>query len=282
MQSKYMETEKVHSLVYSLKLAFGLALIMEYNVIFKYLLDNKIVSQIHYMINRDNIIELRPNYPEVYITDMRKACDFIFSDSRIVQKEELDACAFSPQEIISRFSIPKNLILDNRHLITEEPIIKDEYITINTKTNEVFNTHIESMLPYVIEILKRSKYRIVLIGEKNITPCIEYDIHKQYINCIYTRLLDANLNYIDMTYENTYNGYSIEAIKKSMNICKYSKCNIVFNSSGALTLSLSVGNTHVILTNIDGIKSRSYVVPNLYHIIHDIYSFLDYLTALIV
>jgi hypothetical protein len=254
------------SSVYSLKINYGLSVISFYKVLFNYLLDNNIYSEIHYCLYEDNIKRYRESYPEKYKDDLKILCDFLFSDSRIIQKEELSEPLIEVWDIISQYSIPNNLTLDYRNLIIEEPIIKEEYITINTKIADVFHNDLDAFLPNLLSLFKESKYKIILLGERNMSPCYEYTIHKDYFSCIYNKLLEANLNCIDMTYDETYNGYSIEAVKRSMNICKYSKLNIVLNSGGALAISVGVGNTYVITSKLGSITSRAFKITNIYDI----------------
>jgi len=252
--------------IYSLKIAFGFSTIAQYNVLFNYLLDNNVYSEIHYCLCEDNIKRYRESYPEKYKNDLKILCNFLFPDPRIIQKEELSAPLIEIEDVISQYSIPNNLTLDYRNLITEEPILKEDYITINTKIADIFHNDLDIFFPIFLSLLESSKYKIVLLGERNMSPCLEYTIHKDYYNCIYDKLLEGNLNCIDMTYDETYNGYSIEAIKRTMNICKYSKLNIVLNSGGALAISESLGNTCVITSNLGSIASRPYKIANVYHI----------------
>ena len=266
--------------IYYLKISFGFCTISQYNVLFNYLLDNKIYSEIHYCLSEDNIKLYRESYPEKYKSDLKILCNFLFSDPRIIQKEELSVPLIEIDHIISQYSIPKNLNLNYRKLITEEPILKEKYITINTKITDVLHNDLDSLMPHLLYLLQISRYTIVLLGERSMSPCVEYTIHKDYFSCIYDKLIEADLNHIDMTYDETYNGYSIDAIKKSLNICKYSECNIVLNSGGALALSESVGTTYVITSNIDSITSRPYKTTNIYNI-NNKKEFLDNLSSLI-
>lgn len=267
--------------IFSLKIYFGISVLTQYKVIFDYLLDNKIYSEIHYCLDEDIIKTYRGNYPENYMNDMKLLCTFLFSDPRIIQKQELNATLVEVGSIILQYTIPNNLVIDYRKLITEEPILKEKYITINTKITDVLHNDLDSLMPHLLYLLQMSRYTIVLLGERSMSPCVEYNIHKGYYSCIYNKLIEANLNHIDMTYDETYNGYSIDAIKKTLNICKYSECNIVLNSGGALALSESVGTTYVITSNIGSIITRPYKTTNIYHI-KDKKEFLADLSSLII
>ena len=228
--------------ILQLKIDYGISIFSQYKVIFNYLLDKKIVDEIHYCLNREIIEHYRGNYPIDYIIDMKTLVEFLFNDPRIIQ---IDNNSFNPLttgDLQTKFDLPKKLVLDYIPLISEEPIIKENYITINTKIVDIDLNILSTFIPTLLHILKNSNYTIVIIGEKNMSECLEYKIHKDYFGCIYNDLISANLKYIDMTYPETYNGYSIESVKRSMNLSKYAKHNIIMNSGGALALGLGFGN----------------------------------------
>ena len=228
--------------VYEFRLAFGICLILQYKVLFNYILEHKIIDEIHYSFDEEKIQLYRGNYPAYYKDGMKKIAEFLFNDSRIIQKENQDFQFCCRYKLQYEFKIPNNLVLDYKSLITEEPLIKEEYITINTKVVDINLDILSKIMPQLLDILKHSKYTIIIIGEKNMTECHEYTIHKDYYCCIYNNLIGANLKCIDMTYTETYDGYSVEALKKSMNLSKYAKYNIILNSGGGLALGLGFEN----------------------------------------
>jgi len=228
--------------IYQFRLAFGICLILQYKVFFNYLLEHKVIDEIHYSFDEELIQKYRGNYPACYKDGMIKISEFLFNDARIIHKENQDFQFCCRYQLKYEFKIPNNLVLDYKSLITEDPLIKEEYIMINTKVVDIDLDILRQTMPQLLYILKHSNYTIVIIGEKNMTECHEYTIHKDYYCCIYNNLIGANLKCIDMTYNETYDGYSVEALKKSMNLSKYAKHNIILNSGGALALGLGFEN----------------------------------------
>jgi len=228
--------------IHTFKLQFGICVILQYKVFFNYLLEKKITDEIHYVFDENLIKHFRGDYPVSYTDGMKIVAKFLFNDPRIKEIDGQDIQLYPVANVQQDFNIPNNLPLDYKSLITEDPIIQGDYITVNTKIIDVDLEVLRKLLPDFLDILKQSKYIVVIIGERNMTSCMEYTHHKDYYGCIYQDLINANLNCIDMTYPETYDGYSIERLKKSMNLSKYAKHNIILNSGGSLALGLGFEN----------------------------------------
>jgi len=138
------------------------------------------------------------------------------------------------------------------------PVIPGEYITINMKTS--VHEMGKLFLREVIDILKTSKYPVVLMGERMLSPCREYKILTD-VSSIYSNVSDKLPNAIDCTYEETVNQNDHDLVMRNANIYQHAKYNIAMNSSGALGFVSLFGNI-IALTSGYSAYERILDVPN--------------------
>jgi hypothetical protein len=140
--------------------------------------------------------------------------------------------------------LPKILNLQS-FLCPYERNISEQYITIGTKVRDLYRNKFNIYYKNIFDQINKSNYKVVILGEKNLSNNIEYKIHgpnKTY--SIYNEIISSiNKNkIIDMTLSKIELP-NIEAIKKDCSIMKYAEKNIVFGYGGNLALAMSSGNT---------------------------------------
>lgn len=129
--------------------------------------------------------------------------------------------------------------------------ISKPYICINTKitnSSRFFNSNKNEEYNFIykyhlcknnlFKILNNSNYNIVLLGEKNISDCKEYNFHKDnFINYIMYNDFKNNLNnIIDETYDNSADSYDINSWKKTCYYLTHSKFNVFIGNGGGIHL----------------------------------------------
>jgi len=107
--------------------------------------------------------------------------------------------------------------------------------------------------------LNKSKYKIILLGERSITNCKEHKIHETY--SIYDDCIKYLNNYIDETIEDSTKNNNIKDLLKTFNILNKSKLNIFISNSGIRHIILYTSNNVLGLTNFD-----QYIDNNLLHL----------------
>lgn len=125
------------------------------------------------------------------------------------------------------------------------------YICINTKivnSSIFFNNNKDEKYNFInkyhlckndlFKILNNSNYNIVLLGEKNIPCCKEYNFHRDnFGNYIMYNDFKNNLNnIIDETYDNSTDGFDLNNWKKTCYYLTHSKFNIFIGNGGGIHL----------------------------------------------
>jgi hypothetical protein len=225
-----------------------------YKAIFEYLLREGIVDRIYYSIQNT----YRPNYPELFHQQMKENIEFLFGNPNIVRIEKIDEIDLDMDTLSKKFNIAKRLPLQTDMYKQDTPVIPGDYITLNMKTS--VHEIDQSFLQELIEILNKSKYTVVLMGEQMLSPCREYAILKD-VQSIYPNVKDELPNALDCTYEETVNQNDHALVMRNANIYQHAKYNIAMNSSGALGFISLFGNV-IALTSGYSAYEKLLDVPN--------------------
>lgn len=149
---------------------------------------------------------------------------------------------------------PDNYIMDNNYLFDDMTIekyipITEEYIVFHTKARfDKYQPVFDREIGHLNNFLKnfKSKYTIVILGEKEVEKNIEQKTHN--INSLYDnfRVLNDNNKIIDLTKDFLYSGNdSIEDFVKDINIINNAKMNITFGWGGPLNLCQSFSKNNI-------------------------------------
>jgi len=210
----------------------GLGTFLHYKAYFDYLIENNLVRTVYYTLPKP---VLRTEYPDEYYEDLRQ---FITTTNtsrcQLLPQPEDDRCQY--RDLRGIFGIYcKVTPRGNNFRIDATPLINEPYVTLNMKISAINEQQLKELIPRLIECLKRSKYTLVLVGERNATPCEEYCRLPDHIS-IYKHVVPYLHNYIDKTYDETYVSNKIETIEASATLYTHAKYNIIMNSSGGLTM----------------------------------------------
>ena len=219
---------------------FGISIFLKYNYIFEYLLNNNIFSEIYVSIDKNTFNYYRNTYPDSFYDEYYDILKLIITNDKIKILYNEKYKLIGVNELLQNYNITIKYNILN-HLISNEKYIEDNYITITTK---IFNTI--KYDDYILikdkffDKLNKSKYKIVLLGEREITSSNEYKLYDNY--SIYNDCI-ANLNNkLDYTVDSSISNNNINLLKKSFNILHHSKLNIYFSTSGISIITLFTSN----------------------------------------
>lgn len=153
--------------------------------------------------------------------------------------------------------VKDKLILQNKFNFVN--LFNKEYIVFHTKCRFSGNFNYSELKHNIYNFCKnfKTKYEIIIWGERIMPHNFETDMHK--ITTIYEELtqLNNNNNVIDLTEENIYDNLNIENYLKLLNIYNKSKLNIFCGVSGGNlascicfgTFSICFNNTNIYTHN---------------------------------
>lgn len=234
----------------NLKMLFGTELLLRYNDLFIQMLDNYLFDKINCSIDRATIDIFRGSYGESYYSDSFESAKFIFNDERINLTHEQSANTMSLDDLIRDYGFNYKYNFNEKLIEDFDLELPEKYITISTKILLALSKDVyESYKIYLFNILNQSKYPIIIIGEREIKQCVEYDIHKPY--SIYNDLIHNLNNYIDFTISDSGLNSDLIPLKKTFFILNKSKMNIYMSCAGIKTIQMYVSNNIIGLTQHD-------------------------------
>jgi hypothetical protein len=167
----------------------------------------------------------------------------------------------SPSSIEERFNISETY--QNRRIVDEsiETLLPQKYITISSKCLNVSRSEYENSKMTIFEILNESKIPVVILGEREVKSCKEYEIHQTY--SIYEDLFNNLENKIDLTIASSENNNDLYPLKKTFKILSDSSLNIFISTAGVKRVVVYSSSNNVLgLVTTDfisfstGVKNR--------------------------
>jgi len=253
---------------------YGIEIILKYNDLFLQILESGLVDKINCSINKETLFALRDSYGEKYYQDNYDTAKFIMTDERINITHDQTYECLDTHRLKNKFNVTESFnIVD----VVPDKIdleLPEEYITISTKI-QIF-PHIELYNQFkniLFHILNKTNYKIVILGERKLESCKEFDIHKPYV--IYDDLINNLNNYIDLTIDSSINNNDLEPLKQTFYILNKSKLNIYMSWSGIKSISLYTSDNICALSEYTNhnIKNRSN--KDNIHLTNDIDSFIN-------
>lgn len=214
------------------KCGLGVGSTVEMKVIFDHILESGMADEIHHWYGDNQLRDYTTNWQR----DLDEIVKIILNDDRIklvsgLEDNKIQDINFVPIP-------PTGCPVRNLYSVGER-IIPQEYVTLVMKTSMHIPT--EAFYNTLIHLCNLSKYQIVLVGERKITPCKEYVILSDH-GCMYSRVKPGIPKAIDMTYEETSRQNSVDLFMRSSNLYKHAKYNICINSSGGFSMLCLFGN----------------------------------------
>jgi hypothetical protein len=218
------------------KMNFGTEMVLRYNDLFTQILNTRGVDKIMCSISKDMIKSLKSEYGEDYYKDCLEVCKFVFTDDRIEVTEDQTYQHIDFNLLKHSFNIRETFDLNDK-IISEDFDNEEPYITITTKI-QIFPTrdHYEQVKTKLFDVLNKSKYRIIILGEREISKSAESDIHKPYT--IYKDLIENLKNYKDCTFASSHKKSDLIPLKQTFNILNKSRLNIYLGWAGIKSISL--------------------------------------------
>lgn len=234
--------------VFKISMLFGTEIILRYNDLFLQILEKGIYDRIECSISKSSMENLRGDFGPSFYVDTYRTSEFIFTDPRIKLNHDQSYPCLNLGEVKSRFGIVEKFNL-NKSLIDDllETGIDGEYITISTKIQIALPNHIyEVYKNYIFDVLNKSPYKIIILGEREIKKCVEYDIHGPY--SIYNDLISNLKNYEDLTISDSGKNSDTEPLKKTFKILNNSKLNIYLSWAGVKSITLYCSDNIIALS----------------------------------
>jgi hypothetical protein len=212
------------------------------------LLKNKLINFPLY-INVSTFINnpYRLNNPLQNFTFTLDLLNLIYHENEIVffYDNNLTYTRWEPKLI----EVKNNLILQNKFNFVN--LFNKEYIVFHTKCRFSSNFNYVELKKNIYNFCKnfKTKYQIIIWGERIMPSNLETDVHK--ITTIYEELKQLNNNneVIDLTEENIYDNLNIENYLKLLNVYNKSKLNIFCGVSGGNLASCICFSTNSICFN---------------------------------
>ena len=213
-----------------IKINFGISIILKYYYIFEYLLLNKIYDNIYVSIDYD-LLKYYRNSSDDYYNNYIVFLKYIneFNNIIIVSTIDNNYKSISATELSQQHNIPVRFKI-HKKLIKNQLDFNYDFITISTKILGIGKKIYNKFKNELIKILNNSKYVIVLLGERKISQCKEYIIHKTY--SIYEDLANNLINYKDFTIEDNTKNNELCPLLNTFDIFNKSKLNIFISSGG--------------------------------------------------
>lgn len=255
----------------NVRMLFGVELILRYNSLFQKLLDLSMVDSINCAICEEMVKTYRDTYSDDFIKGYTDIANYIMTDSRInvttvdniisqfpndVEFREF----MSPTSIEERFGISETY--QNREIVDDsiQTLLPPKYITISSKCLNVSRSEYENSRISIFEILNESKIPVVILGEREVKSCKEYEIHQTY--SIYEDLFNNLENKIDLTIPSSENNNDLYPLKKTFKVLSDSSLNIFISTAGVKRIVVYTSDNVLGLVTTDfipfsnGIKGR--------------------------
>jgi|ETNvirnome_2_130_1030620.scaffolds.fasta_scaffold10817_2 hypothetical protein len=221
----------------TVKLYPGIGNYLKYKTIFNELLSLGKFDEIRCSVSRAVVEDSRGSYEDIeaWYQSHYDVLNFLFSKDKnitVVDNQEFELR--HPRDFALPIvpKIQKDIIKEFSGFLD----LPDEYVTITPKVwSDTFHyDHYESLKKDFFKALKSLESKIVIIGERNITPSREYSV----VPCfsIYEDIVSEFPDHIDMTTPETKNNNDIPELKRSFYIMNNAKLNILLTHSGAKVL----------------------------------------------
>jgi hypothetical protein len=267
-------------IIYQLNINFGCSILLKYYYIFEQLIIQNIFNKIYVSIDYNQLKYYRTgdyDYYNNYIIFLQYINNY---DNIIIENEyNPNYKNISVDELSTLFNIPIKFkiykkLINNIHLKLET-----KYITISTKFIGINYSLYLNFKEILFNILNKIKYPIILLGERNISPCLEYEIHETF--SIYNDLILNLHNFIDYTIiDNTFNN-ELQSLLFTCDIFNKSELNIFISNGGVSELVAYTSYNILGLTsnnNVLDIRNYEENKFNNINIYNDFNHFISYLS----
>ena len=179
------------------------------------------------ILNIKNVnLTLDKNYEYTdWITD---GCQILDSNKIYIRKNN-----YFTKYLLNNINISKPYICINTKIVNSS-----KYFNNNYNPNYNFIEKYNIIKNVLFNILNKTDYNIVLLGEKNIPDCNDYNLHRDNFGnyIMYNDFINNLNNTIDETYNDSKDGYILDNWKKTCYYLTHSKFNIFIGNGGGIHL----------------------------------------------
>jgi hypothetical protein len=217
-----------------LNINFGCSIILKYYYIFDYLINKKIFDKIIVSIDYNTLIHYRGNNHILYNNYIIFLKHINTYENIIIEgkynNEYNNICVTT---LSNNYQIPIKFKIYDK-LLNNNLKLDYNYITISTKILGISNSLYQKFKNELIYKLNNINIKIIILGERQISECLEYKIHETYT--IYNDLIENLKNYVDLTIMDNENNNDLNSILNTFNIYNKSKLNIFIGNGGVSEL----------------------------------------------
>ena len=247
--------------ILKINILFGLSIILKYYYIFESLIKNNVFDKIFVSIDYNKLKFYREYSTIKYYNNYLIFLNYINSYDKIIIENVynpsyklMDVCSLSNNfNICVKFKIYDKLINDNFNF----PF---DYVTISTKIINISNELYKKYKELLFNKLNNIGYKVIILGEREITSCNEYNIHKVY--SIYNDLIGSLTNYIDNTICDSNDNNNLDNFIRSCTIFNKSKLNIYIGNGGVSEILGYVSSNILGLTYKDNLLNHNNYLDN--------------------
>jgi hypothetical protein len=236
---------------FSKNIALGIGDIIYYKAIFDSYKD--IYNIVNFGLEMSLIEAFRPNKKDEYLDFILKFIDLLYKDDNRYTIESPGKFPFSPIndllfDLNRIYHIPLQKPNYAKYLCKGESLNIGEYIVINTKVRNFNNAKYRQIYNVFYKILNELslKYKIVILGEKEIERNVEYSCPANINNIfgLYRDIKNSISNITDLTVPALgITTPDIDKIQQDCLIMNEAKACITIGLGGGFCLSTAVGNT---------------------------------------
>lgn len=194
------------------------------------------------------LIKDHRKYPDKFLKFIKKFIKNLFPSLNIIEYDG----DYSNLSRIEHYNFKNTYLYDYYHFENNFNKEYDNYIVFHTKCRFDYYSHdFFNELPILENFFKnfKSKYKILLLGEKTIEDCHEKRSHN--IESIYNilTLLKNNNDVTDLTYDELYSGNEYINFEKDIFIINNAVYNIGFGYGGPLTICTAFSRNNIFYVN---------------------------------
>ena len=274
----------------NIKITYGIHILLNMHHILISILENrKDLTNINIDIDLDQLSKNRndidENYLEKYLIllkeilniknvnlTLNKNYEYIDLFSNYYPILDINKIFIRKNNYFTKYQI-NNINISKSYICINTKIVNSSKYYIDTKdSNYNFIEKYKIIKEDLYKILNNNNYNIILLGEKNIPNCNEYNYHSDNFGnyIMYDDFINNLNNVIDETYNDSKDGYDLDNWKKTCYYLAHSKLNIFIGNGGGIHLYSNFENTIQL-----GVKDRllEWIIPE--NLETNLYSTID-------
>jgi hypothetical protein len=208
-----------------------------------YKINNNI--KINTIIISEKFVQTYRSHPKKYIEFLNIFIHNLFENITIQYEKDDLIDIFR----LSNYNLNQLYLFDYYKFKNTYENIYGQYIVFHTKArfdycSQKFNSKCLDILSNFFQNVN-FKYKILILGERNVEQNIEAKIHNIISLYNILILMKNNNEIIDLTYDELYSGNEYNDFEKDCNIINNAICNIGFGYGGSLNICMAFSKTNI-------------------------------------